>query len=316
MFRRLRRNSTGSAAILLFLIIILAAMLLVWFRKQDVYDWVRLRGYEPPNEIAQLAFDTTMNNDARRLFYVYHPELNDREAFNQNCSGFGEATIVLGCYISNDGIYLFDIDDERLKGVEQVTAAHEMLHAAYDRLSEKERAEVDIMTEEAFKSLNNERIRRTIESYRQRDPTIVPNELHSIIATEVRTIPHNLEDYYKKYFTNRLTIVAYSEKYESTLTERRNRAAALELQISALRNEIEQQEAALSQEQDSLRRDREAVDTQEEVAQYNQRVNAYNSNIRTLNDLIVKHNALIEEYKKVAVEAQELYKALDSRPTL
>ena len=51
---------------------------------------------------------------------------------------------MLGCYHSNqDGIFLYNVQDARLAGVQQVTAAHEMLHAAYDRLSTKDKNYVD-----------------------------------------------------------------------------------------------------------------------------------------------------------------------------
>lgn len=314
--RGLHKRSAGGVKLLAVLIIILLCTIALWVKRQDVYDWTRLRNYTPPDAIAQLAFDTTMTNEARDLFYVYHPELNDREAFNTNCSGFGEQTIVLGCYITNTGIYLFDIDDDRLAGVEEVTAAHEMLHAAYDRLNTSERARVDKMTEDAFKSVTDDRLKQTIESYRKRDPSVVPNELHSIIATEVRSIPSELEDYYRQYFTNRLAVVSFSEKYESVLTQRRNKAASIELQLTGLKNEIDMQEKSLEAERESLRNDRGSVDTQEEAADYNQRVSGYNQNVRELNDTINRYNDLIEEYKSVAVETEELYKALDSRPTL
>lgn len=316
MLRTLHRKSSGQAAVLVFLLILLGLSMFIWIKRQDVYDWARLRDYSPPDQIAQLAFDTTMNNSARRLFYVYHPELNDRKAFNQNCRGFGEHTIVLGCYVSNQGIFLFDIDDDRLEGVEQVTAAHELLHAAYDRLNQGERKKIDNMTATAFAAVTDERIKRSIENYRQRDASVVPNELHSILATEVRNLPPELEGYYKDYFTNRHAIVAFSEKYESALTKQRNQAAALEVQISGLRHEIEQLEGTLANERDQLQKTRNDVDTQEKATTYNSRVAAYNSNVGLLNSQIERHNVLIEEYRKVAVEAQELYQALDSRPTL
>jgi hypothetical protein len=311
-----QRQSTGSISVLLVLFVVLGLVLIAWAKRQAIYDWSRLQGYTPPDEIAQLAFDTTMNNSARRLFYVYHPELSQRDSFNQKCSGFGEQTIVLGCYVSNAGIYLFDVDDPRLQGVEQVTAAHEMLHAAYDRLSAAERARVDGMTAAAFEKLNDERIRESIDGYRQRDPSVIPNELHSIIGTEVRDIPPDLETYYKKYFTNRHAIVAFSEKYESVLTTRRNKAAALELQISGLKNEIDVMEKTLAEEQQSLRNARGDVTTQEQAQAYNARVDDYNQGVHEFNAMIKRYNALIDEYKSVALEAQELYKALDSRPTL
>jgi len=312
----IKRQDRGGIASWIVLVSILLLVGLAWVKRQEIYDWSRLRDYDPPQRIQQLAFDTTMTRSATRLFYVYHPELNGRKEFNSNCSGFGEQTIVLGCYISNKGIFLFKIDDKRLDGVEQVTAAHEMLHAAYDRLSLQDRQWVDKITGEVLHGLKNERIKQTIENYRMRDAATVANEIHSIFGTELRDLPPELEEYYKRYFVNRQAIVAYSERYETVLTSRRNRAASLELQISGLKNEIEQLEKTLQAEKDLLISSRSSVHTVQEADEYNNRVAAYNENINLLNAQISKHNKLVEEYQSVALETQELYKALDSRPKL
>ena len=291
------------------------AGILAYTQRQEIEDWYRLRDYQPTSEVVQLASDTTMTDSARRLFYVYRPQVDGRDSFNTHCT-HDEQTIVLGCYVSRQGIYLFEVDDKRLEGVKQVTAAHELLHAAYDRLSVQDRERIDTLTAEAFAAVTNERIKKTVENYRSRDPNIVPNELHSILATEVRRLPDELEEYYKQYFSSRQQVVAYSEKYESILTERRTRAATLESQITGLRGDIEQLEAVLSNAQTSLSRDRSGVDTQDEVQAFNQRVKAYNQQVGQLNGMIDRYNSLIEEYKKNAVEAQELYQAIDSRPTI
>lgn len=284
-------------------------------KRQEIYDWWRLRDYTPPAEIVRLADDTTMKDYGRRLFYVYKPELNDRFQFNQNCT-HTEETIVLGCYISGVGIYLFDIDDPRLEGVEQVTAAHEMLHVAYERLSPTEKERIDKLTADTLQSLNNQRIIKTIENYRSRDSSVVPNELHSILATEVRDLPEELEEYYRRYFSNRLKIVEFSEQYESILTERKTRAVTLESQITGLKADIEIIESELSNKRSQLNSARQNVRTQQQVREYNQQVESYNANIRQLNNLIARHNKLVEEYKRNAFETQELYEAIDSRPTL
>src|SRR5690606_25698564 len=119
-----------------------------------------------------------------RLFYVHNPELLNKVDFQGKCL-HTEETIVLGCYITNSKIYVFDVSDERLHGVEEVTAAHEMLHAAYDRLNAKEKTRIDGMLSEVFNQSTDERLKATVESYRKRDPSVVPNELHSIIGTEI-----------------------------------------------------------------------------------------------------------------------------------
>ncbi len=298
------------------LIILIGLSAFAWYKRQEIYDWSKLRNYNPPIQIQQLAFDTTMNNFARKLFYVYHPELNDRTSFNQNCSDFDEHTIVLGCYSSAKGIFLFDIDDQRLDGVEQVTAAHEMLHAAYDRLNNAERSKIDSMTNAMFKNITDDRIKETIASYRKRDAGVVPNELHSILATEVRNLSPELEQYYEKYFSNRQAVVAFSEKYESALTKQRNQATALELQISGLRHEIDKLEAELTIEQENLIKERAQVDSKEKADTFNAKFYAFNHRVDLLNSQIERHNSLLDDYKKVALETQELYQALDSRPKL
>lgn len=294
----------------------------IW-QRQAIFDWWQLRDYTPSAEIVQLADNTTMTEDGRHLFYVYHAELQDKEAFNESCQ-FSEQSIVLGCYVGGRGIYIYNVTDERLKGIEEVTAAHEVLHAAYDRLSSKERTRIDGLTEGVLRGLNNQRIKDSVENYRKRDPSIVPNELHSIIATEVRDIPEELEAYYARYFKDRKTIVGYSEKYEQAFTERKARADELVRQIESLRAQIEAKNAELSAMRASLEAEYRSLESQRATAEpgpFNARVRAYNASVQAYNAavgqsyvLIDRHNALVAEYNQVVVEEKELIKAIDSRP--
>lgn len=306
----------------LFLVVLLSLLAFTAWRYQEVYDWWRLRDYEAPARIAELADNTRMNDTGRKLFYVHHPELNDREAFNRNCSGF-EQTIVLGCYITHQAIYIFDVDDPKLEGIEEVTAAHEMLHAAYDRLSSSEKADVDRMTTAAFDGLNDERLNKVVKSYKERDSSVVPNELHSILATEVRNLPEELENYYRRYFSNRLAVVELSESYEAIFTRQQNRISDLSTQISALesklRNDkasIESLEAQLAAESQRLNRLRNQGRTEEynaavpgfnaSVNRYRQLVESYNADVNRLNDMI-------HEYNSLAIEQKQLINSINSK---
>ena len=181
--------------------------LLVWalFNQQYLRDEVRLYHYQPPASITALANETTMTPAAQRIFYVNHPVLDDKADFVNACNTHQEQTIVLGCYHSDQaGIYVLSVTDSRLNGVEQVTAAHEMLHAAYDRLSSSDRANVDQMLQQFYDNgLTDSRVRSTIEAYKQTEPNDLVNEMHSIFGTEVANLPAGLETYYQRYFTNR-----------------------------------------------------------------------------------------------------------------
>jgi hypothetical protein len=301
---------------------IFALGIYVVLNQQAIYDWWRLKDYEAPAEIAQLASSTTMVDESRRLFYVHHPLLADKSTFSTYCSR-SEQTIVLGCYIHSEGIYLLDVTDERLRGIEEVTAAHELLHAAYDRLDDKERERIDVLTAQVFAQITDERIKSTVESYRKNDATIVPNELHSILGTEVRMLPEELENYYRRYFSNRLQIVSFSEQYENAFTERRNQILAYDAQLAALKQQIESLQASLKTTEAELRTQRETMNQLKssgqteaynaQVPSYNSKVNRYNRDIDTLSSLIVRYNDIVQKRNAIVNEEAELVEAIDSR---
>lgn len=302
--------------------LVVVALLFTWLRRQDIYDAWSLYNYEPTAEIAALADATTMTDSGRRIFYIAQPLVVDELEFNNACKP--ESTIVLGCYISGKGIYLHNIEDERLAGVEEVTAAHEMLHAAYERLSDTERAKVDGLTQAAYQTLDNQRIKKNIDQYRNRDPGVVPNELHSIFATEVRDLPSELESYYAQYFTDRSNIVAYSERYESEFQKRRTAVENLDQQLGELKLVIEASQRELSLQYDELKNQKNQLDVliangqtaryNSLVPSFNQQVNDYNNAVNEVESQINQYNALVQKRNNIALEVQDLVDSIDSRP--
>lgn len=307
---------------LLLTLVLLSGILIGVLHWQSIFDWWRLRNYQPPARISALAQNTTMTDKARRLFYVYRPSLADKSTFAQHCQSY-EQSIVLGCYSQINGIYIYDVPDERLKGVHEVTAAHEMLHAAYDRLSTKEKHRIDALTAQAFANVNNERIKNAVDSYRQRSSDIVPNELHSIMATEVLTLPPELETYYQQYFKDRSHVVNYSETYEAVFSERKQKVADFDARLVDLRAEIDAAEKALTSQEAALNQERSRIDgllAANQYSQYNAAVGPFNKKVQTYNALISsteskidQYNMLVQERNAIAVEEQDLMQALDSR---
>jgi len=294
------------------------------WQRQNIIDWFRLRNYHPPTRIIELADRTAMTGYSRKLFYVQHPMLEDRDSFNQHCPSL-EQTIILGCYVNLRGIYLFDVSDPRLAGIEEVTSAHEMLHSAYDRLSKSEKANVDRMTVSVMNGITDERLKQVIDSYRQHDPSVVPNELHSILGTEVRELPKELEDYYKRYFGNRLAVVGYSEQYEAVFTAQQNHIKNLGAQISELEGELKTQKAIIDQMEPGLNADAERLSSLRSqgkvdeynagVPDYNNKVNQFRALVTDYNNKVRRLNRLVEEYNSLAVEQKKLNDAIDSHQT-
>jgi hypothetical protein len=224
------------------------------------------------------------------------------------------------------GIYLYDVPDARLNGVEEVTAAHEMLHAQYDRLSSSERKKVDAMTAEALKIISDGRLLQTIENYREKDPSVVPNELHSILATEVRNLPKELENYYKRYFSNRGAVVDFADAYKSEFASREQRVADLDKQLISLKTQIDNLNVTLETQQQNLKSQYESLQQLKRsgkaeaynaaVPAYNAAVQSYNASVNRQRSLVNQYNTLVEERNSLAVEENQLIKALDSRETI
>lgn len=313
------RRSAG----LLFAFLLISAGSVAYLQRQAIADWLRLRGYTPPARVAELAAGSGMNDYGRKLFYVYHPQIQDAGQFNSSCSDH-EHTIVIGCYVSGDRIYVYDVKDERLAGIHEVTAAHEMLHAAYERLGDSERQWLDARLADFVETqLQSQRIKNNIAAYQARDPDVVPNELHSILGTEVENLTQELEEYYGRYFSDRGKVVALSQQYESLFETLKQQIERYDSQLASLRQQIEGLEADLRLQQGSIeaeasRLDRLAADGNygeynAGVPAYNQKINAYNTNVGHYKALVEEFNRTVETRNDLAYERNDLVKSLDSK---
>ncbi|HSX53348.1 MAG TPA: hypothetical protein VLF90_03185 [Patescibacteria group bacterium] len=312
---------------LITLLVLLALLVFVWLKHNAIYDWFQLRNYSAPAQVVQLATDTTMTSQTTHLFYVNHPAIESSSDFNASCpNNGGEQTIILGCYHNPQrGIFLFSVSDPQLNGVMQVTAAHETLHAIYDRLSTKERNYVDGLLQDYYQhDLHDQRLLDTIAAYKKSEPKDVVNEMHSVFGTEVSNLPPALETYYAQYFTNRAKIVSYSQQYQAAFSSRKAQADNLLQQIKALEQQLSTLKAQIDSQESDLRAKRQAIDSERgnitdvqafnaQVDDYNSQVTLYQAKVATYNQLVNQHNQLRDQYQAIAVEETQLFKELDSQ---
>ena len=316
------QKQKSSKLVLLGLIFWLFFVVIVLVNRQNILDQIKLYGYTAPDSISALATDDTMSTFATKVFYVNHPSIDQKTIFSQNCSSRTEQTIVIGCYHGNqNGIYLLSVTDQRLHGVEEVTAAHEMLHAAYDRLDTKERQKIDLLLNDYYtNTLKDQRIRDEVDAYKTTEPNDITNEMHSIFGTEVGVLPPELEGYYQKYFNDRSKVVAYSSAYAGEFTSRRQQVSADDAQLLVLKNQIEvitnqltAQEGELQVRRNQMQAERSSGDIQSYNAQvpvYNAAVAAYNAEILSAKRLITEYNTLVEKRNAIALEVSELARAI------
>jgi hypothetical protein len=315
------KRRSGGGLIVLFLL--LAVTGLTATQSQRIADWFRLRGYVPPAEIVSFVAETAMTPDGRHLFYINRPALEDKAVFRQNCPDY-EATIVIGCYRQGQrGIHVLRVDDERLEGVEQVTAAHEMLHAAYERLNRKERQQVDAwLNEYAQNGLTDERIKASLKGYEKTEPGEQMNEMHSIFGTEVSTLPEQLERHYTRYFSDRQAVVKLAAAYQDAFTSREQQIAQYDTQLNELSKTIKSNTEKLAARREELERQEGELDRYRQsgnIERYNAGVDQYNRNVGAYNELleatkvaINEHNRIVEARNAIAAQTIELRQAIDS----
>lgn len=318
-------SKRGSWLKLAGLLLFAAVLAFLIFNRQPIYDWWRLRTYHPSPEIQRLALQDTMTDYARRLFYLNRPELlSSVESFRKHCPDSRD-TVVLGCYHPNQqGIYIYNVKDAELQGVAQVTAAHEDLHAIYDRLSDKERRYVNGLLQDYYDNdLTDERVKSEIKLYQKTEPNALLDEMHSTFGTEISDLPAPLENYYKKYFVNRKAVVAYHQQYQQAFSARQQVVAADDQQLTAMKVQIDSRQAQLSGQLEQIKAAKSRLDGllasgqdvayNAEVDSYNNQVNNYNAGVASLRTYIKAYNDLVAARNAIAEQINVLNHALDTR---
>ncbi|HSX17622.1 MAG TPA: hypothetical protein VLH86_06000 [Patescibacteria group bacterium] len=305
------------------LVLLVVAGGVLWWQQDTLIDWLQLRGYTPPNNIKELATQDTMTSYAQRLFYVNKPVVEDKTGFNQHCPNASKEVAVLGCFRGDRlGIYVYQVTDKRLDGIEQVTAAHEMLHQAYERLGTKERKRIDTELKAYAATVTDKTLKGKLDAYKTLEPNDLTNEMHSIFGTEVSDLPPALETYYKQYFTDRQQLIGYHDQYQSAFTQRQQQIKDYDAQLADLNRQITTAKADLKTEEGQLQAQRTTMDgwlKDGKIAEYNAavptfnaKVAAYKQHVTAANNLINQYNDLIDKRNAIAVQEQELLKAQDS----
>ena len=230
----------------------------------------------------------------------------------------------MGCY-KNQRIYIYNVNDERLNGLKEVTAAHEMLHAAYERLPESDKKAVNTLLEKEYRKNSDAEFSKRMDYYKRNQPGEEYNELHSIIGTEFADISPQLEDYYKRYFNNRSQVVALHSKYSDKFKELKRGSASLRKELENLSININNA---------SLKYNKDISNLNSEINNFNSR--AKNGDFSSQEDFLNERRYLIKstrkleqdraninryigqyeskriEYNKLVDESNSMYKAMDS----
>ncbi|PZQ91798.1 MAG: hypothetical protein DI534_02240 [Leifsonia xyli] len=277
---------------------------------------------EPPSEqITRLAERIELTETGRRIFFASRPQLDQADDFQAHCPV--EAEVVLGCYYRSQ-IYVYDVTDERLAGTVEATAAHELLHAVYDRMTPEQRAPVDALIAQYVATLpETDRDVKIVATYPEDQRA---DEWHSRLGNSHERLPDALETHYAEVFSNRAQVVGYATRATQQLDGYTSRIDQLSAELDTTSGELQSRSAAYDAASAALDADIAAFNARADAGTFDSqaqfdaeraklvaRQNTLESDRVQLNADVDAYNAKVEELTSLDAQRAELYAKLDSR---
>jgi len=306
-------------------IIIIILTCSIFAYRQYIYDQLTVWRYKPTSEISGLADRSGLNDNGKFLYYASQPTIEGTQNFNLLCNRVENVTSILGCY-TNNRIYIYDVKDERLDGIREVTTTHETLHAAYSRMSDSEKAEIDSLIEKEYLKLENRQdFKDRMAFYDRTEPGQRDNELHSVIGTEIADISPELEAHYKSYFSDRQKIIGLNNKYSDYLQANNIKVKQLADQLNSLIADINTKTDQYNTDINDLNIDINSFNYRannqgfmsqsqfdNERIVLSNRVYATNALRLDINNQNQNYNSILAEYNSIAAVAKQLYDSMNS----
>ncbi len=251
------RWRSGLGSLIVVVIAALVALSAVYYR-QNIVDTVHAWQYHPSGQIVTVRDKLGLTAKGKALFDASQPEVESATTFNRSCQQQKETNNpILGCYVDQQ-IFVYDVTNAKLEGIEETTAAHELLHAAYDRLSNTERVSLDKEIEATYKRVKTPELEERMQYYKESEPGQELNELHSILGTEFRDVGPALESHYAQYFKDRTNVLAYFDDYNSIFSSVNDRLKTLQTRINSETSAVNREIKSYNAEASQLKKDADA----------------------------------------------------------
>lgn len=306
-------------------IIILAAAGWLLLNRQYAIDQVTIWGYTPSSNISAINERVNFTDEGRFYFFATQPEVAGDEQFNLDCPRQEVGNPILGCY-SNKRIFIYDITNPKLDGMEEVTAAHEMLHAVWERMDSNEQSKIGALLRlEYQKYADNKDLTERMDYYQRTEPGQFENELHSILATEQANLSPELEKYYSQFFSDRQVVVGLHAKYDTVFKNLKIQSDTLYTELTQLGLDVEARTSAYNANIAQLSRDIESFNARansssfSSASQFNNeraallvRSNQVDSERELISADIDAYNVKYAKYQEIASQIEVLNKSIDS----
>ncbi len=295
--------------------------------EENLKDRLIAYQFDPSDDIKRYVEEAGLSAIGELYLMASLPQVVPAYEFDRYCTRSEPGIGILGCYTLRDRrIYLYDVTDPRLGSMEPVVAAHEMLHAAWARLSTQEHEELAVLLEQGFATLPaDHELRSRIQTYERDNPASRIPELYAILGTEIRVLPSELEEHYAIYFDDRSKVVQLAETFyrvfETLVTERDQLVANLEsrgAEIDGLKFAYDEANAVLKRDIDAfeVRRttpggfpsESEFLATRAALIERQNRLRGMRN---SLLEKIDEYNALLEDLNRLNSELSELNRGIN-----
>jgi Skp family chaperone for outer membrane proteins len=337
-----KNNKKVSKKSLIFISLSLLGFGAIYFADATfIRDQITASLFSPSAEVAELKDKIDLTSSGSRILLASEPELETRTNFNENCKSHDRSISVLGCYASGK-IHVYNIENPELAGINEVTLAHELLHAVWARLSSREKSRLEPVINSVYENNKNRFYDRLI-NYDEADWT---DELHSIIGTECGLYSDDtifeiaedatgclvvnsiLQDHYGKYFQDHAKVISLFNKYNSKFEALQKEAEETREKIDTLKAEIEAKNDEYIRKVDELnakiadlkRRAENGYFTS--AAAFNAERNRLNAEVDAANniyhetvDMTHEVNALISAYNSNILRSKDLSESMNSNIT-
>ena len=319
-----RQRKPRTARALVSLLVVLLLGVAAYFYGGMAVDAAKASAFTPTAQLSAAEQRIAFTGRGQQIFYATAPAIQNKEQFNASCQSTERTAAILGCYFK-DRIYLYNIQNSELDGTLEVTAAHEMLHAAYHRLNYFERKAIDAQLEQQYQAIKDQpEISQLMQYYKESEPGAELDELHSIIGTTISDISPELEQYYARYFTDRAAIVALNAKYTAVFSDLSRQADELQKQIDTEAPALKEVMATYETDLDQLNLDIESFNVRARgggfssqgefsvaLAALQQRISTMNTRQSDLNTRITNYNNTVAALNKIAVHVNTLNESIN-----
>jgi len=320
-----KKNITKIIIKYIFTFAISMLLTITVLSRQYIFDQIVVYRFSPSPEVASLIKQAGVNDYGNFLFLASKPIIESTQDFNGDCARTENISSILGCY-NNGKIYIYNVNDPQLNGVKEVTAVHEVLHAAYVRLGFFEKEKINKLLDTEYKKLESQKeLVDRMAFYEKIEPGQRYNELHSVIGTEIAEISPELEEYYSRYFNDRQKVVTLNKNYLNVFKKYDDRRLELEVQLGSLNSDIasrksKYEEDVLAINSDITRFNEKAnSDGFMTMLQFNSERNLLSGRIDSLEVTrtgitrdIELYNSLYSEYDSNISQLKKLYNSIDS----